>query len=502
MESSSKSKPVKPGRPQKAPAPLARTQGPFIVALASVCLCAAGLTFHFGQWQLWMGLELLLVTAIAFQSIPAAIGVLIAMSPYNAAIRWVADDTALVRGLRDVMSYSIFAVFFLRYWGKGKTKAHSSVVLYFVGWCVLVQLINGSSLLVGALGLRQLVQFFLLFPVIVAVLQGSERSGADDLLGVIVLTAGALSVVQFAQHLGYIHLPLPESEEILRRLGDVDVPRMVPIWEVSPSGLAIYMVSAAMIVIARFIETGRVPGLWWPCLAGTLACAWLSLSHSGVVAVCVGLSVIALCSRNKTLATVVLGVAILAFLPILFGKSSFTDETTAEYSQTFAKLYASSLSNAWIHPIFGTGAAPAGYLAELVGGEASSIGDGGWPLFACQVGIPAAAVMLLWALSILFHTARELRARITPAESGPRWVSLAALAAASVYFVNAHGVPWYRVGADVNFIVLVGILAALAKPAAGNVRSLAAKPRRPAPEVAPQVVVASAGTPTAPASGK
>src|ERR1035441_6485894 len=158
MESSIKSKPAMPGRPQKAPAPLVRTRTPFIVAFASVCLCAAGLALHLGPWQVWMGAELLLVTALAFQSIPAAIAILIAMSPYNSALRWVAGDTALVRGLRDVMSYSIFAVFFLRDLGKSQTKTHSQVVLFFVGWCVLVQLLNSSSLLVGVLGLRQLVQ--------------------------------------------------------------------------------------------------------------------------------------------------------------------------------------------------------------------------------------------------------------------------------------------------------------------------------------------------------
>ena len=479
-----------------------RTRTPFIVAFASVCLCAAGLALHLGPWQVWMGAELLLVTALAFQSIPAAIAILIAMSPYNSALRWVAGDTALVRGLRDVMSYSVFVVFFLRYMGKGQIKTHSWVVLYFVGWCVLVQLINSSSLLVGSLGLRQLVQFFLLFPVIVAVLGGSGGSGAENLLGVIVLTAGALSVVQFAQHFGYIHLPLPESEEILRRLGDIDVPRMIPIWDVASSGMAIYMVSAAMVVIARFMETGRVPLLWWPCLAGALACAGLSLSHSGVLAMLAGLGVIALCGKRKALGTAIAGLALLAFLPILFGKSSFTDETTAEYSQVFAKLYTSSLNTALAHPIFGTGAAPAGYLAELVGGEAQSIGDGGWPLFACQVGIPAAAVMLVWAVSILFNAAQGLRVGTTSPASTPRWIPLAALAAASVYFVNAHGVPWYRVGADVNFIVLVGILAALARPTAGNVRSLAEKLRRPALKQAARIVDASAGSPTALASGK
>ena len=438
-----------PRRPQKALASQVRARAPFIVAFASVCVCAAGLALDIGPWEVWLGAELLLVTAIAFQSIPAAIAVLIAMSPYNSALRWVAGDSSLVRGLRDVMSYSIFAVFFLRYMGKGQTKTPSWIVLYFVAWCVLVQLINSSSLLVGALGLRQLVQFFLLFPVIVAVLQGSERSGAEDLLGVIVLTAGALSVVQFANHFGYIQLPLPESEQLVRKLWDVETLRMIPIWEVAPSGLAIYMVSAALIVVARFMETGRVPVLWWPCLAGALACAWLSLSHSGVVAVLAGLGVIALCGKRKMLSAAILGVSLLAFIPILFGKSSFTDQTTAEYSETFTKLWASSLNAALAHPIFGTGAAPAGYLAELVGGEATSIGDGGWPLFACQVGIPAAAAMLVWALSILYNSARGLRADTTSPAGTPRWVPLAALAAASVYFINAHGVPWYRVGADV-----------------------------------------------------
>jgi hypothetical protein len=449
-----------------------------------------------------MGVELLLVTAIAFKSIPAAIAVLIAISPCNSAIRWVAGDTALIRGLRDVMSYSIFAVFFLRDLGKGQTKTHSQVVLFFVGWCVLVQLLNSSSLLVGVLGLRQLVQFFLLFPVLVAVLKGSERSGAEDLLEVIVFTAGALSVVQFANHFGYIHLPLPESEELLRKLGDIDLPRMVPIWEVSPSGLAIYMVSAALIVIARFMETGRIPMLWWPCLAGSLACAWLSLSHSGVVSLLLGLGVIAFCGRRKMLSAALLGVALLAFLPILFGKSSFTDETTAEYGATFTKLWADSLNTALAHPIFGTGAAPTGYLAELVEGEARTIGDGGWPMFACQVGIPVAAVMLVWALSIMFNAVRGLRADSTSPASAPRWVPLAALAAASVYFVNAHGVPWYRVGADVNFVVLAGILVALNPPIAGYRRLFGGKNRRLVLKSAAGVAAAQAGSPAVPAAGK
>jgi hypothetical protein len=470
-----------------------RSRAPCLIALTSVCLCAAALASQFGPWQVWMGAELVLVTAIAFQSIPAAIAVLIAISPYNSAIRWVAGDSTLIRGLRDVMSYAIFAVFLYRYWGQGRTEKHSWVVLYFAGWCVLVQVINETGLLVGVLGLRQLVQFFLLFPVIVAVLKGSERSSAEDLLEVIVITAGVLSVVQFANHLGYIHLPLPESEELSRKLWDVDVPRMIPIWEVSPSGLAIYMVSGALIVIARFVETGRVPALWWPCMAGSLASAWLTLSHSGVVAMVVGLGVIATCSRKRTLGAAILGVAVVAFLPILFGKSSFTDENTAEYSTTFAKLWAESLQSALAHPIFGIGAAPAGYLAELVEGEAHTIGDGGWPLFACQVGIPMAAIMLLWALSILWNAARGLMAKTSSSASTTRWVLLAALASASVYFVNAHGVPWYRVGADVNFIVLIAILAALTQPTAGYVQLLTEKFRHPRLKDTAGAAVAGAG---------
>ena len=47
-----------------------------------------------------------------------------------------------------------------------------------------------------------------------------------------------------------------------------------------------------------------------------------------------------------------------------------------------------------------------------------------------------------------------------------------------------------------NFVVLVGILAALTQPAAGNVRSLVGKLRRPpVPKVAAPVVAAPAGTP-------
>jgi hypothetical protein len=502
MELSVKSKPVVQERTRKAPARVVRGRGPFIFALASVGVCAAGLALNLGQWQVWMGLALVLVTAIAFQSIPAAIAVLIAISPYNSAIRWVAGDTSLVRGLRDVMSYIIFAVFFLRYWGKGRTKTHSWIVLYFVGWCVLVQFINSTSLLASALGLRQLVQFFLLFPVVVAVLQGSERSGAEDLLDMIVLTAGILSVVEFANHFGYITLPLPESEELLRKLWDVELPRMIPIWEVSPSGLAIYMVSASLIVIARFMETGRVPILWWPCLAGALACAGLSLSHSGVLALLVGLGVIMLCGQRKMLAAAILGVALLAFLPIMFGKSSFTDETTVDYSQTFAKLWRASLNTALAHPLFGTGAVPTGYLSELVEGEAHSIGDGGWALLACQVGIPVATAMLLWALSIMLNAVRGLRTETTSPASSPRWVSLGALAAASAYFVNAHGVPWYRVGADVNFVVLVGILTALAQPQKGSVRLLTGKLRRPARKTGAGVAAAPAGAPIASVAGK
>jgi len=502
MESSIKSKLATPRRPKEAPARVARARGPFVFALAWICVCAAGLAMNFGEWQIWMGVALVLVTAVAFQSIPAAIAVLIAISPYNSAIRWVAGDSSLVRGLRDVMSYIIFLVFFLRYWGRGQTKTHAWIVLYFVGWCVLVQLINSSSLLVGALGLRQLVQFFLLFPVIVAVLQGSERSGAEDLLGVIVLTAGVLSVVEFANHFGYIELPLPESELLVRKLWDVETLRMIPIWEVSPSGLAIYMVSASLIVVARFMETGRVPMLWWPCLGGALACAGLSLSLSGVVALLVGLAVIAFCGKRKMLAAVILGVALLAFLPILFGKSSFTDQTTAERGETFAKLWASDLKTALAHPIFGTGAAPTGYLAELVEGEAHSIGDGGWALFACQVGIPVAAVMLLWAVSIMLNAVQGLRTGTSSPASSPRWVPLGALAAASAYFINAHGVPWYRVGADVNFVVLVGILAALTQPTTGLVRSLGGESRAPGLKTGAGVAAAQAGPPTAPVAGK
>jgi hypothetical protein len=183
------------------------------------------------------------------------------------------------------------------------------------------------------------------------------------------------------------------------------------------------------------------------------------------VALLAGLGVIALCGKRKMLGAAILGVVLLAFLPIMFGKSSFTDETTAEYSQTFTKLWGDSLNTALAHPIFGTGAAPAGYLAELVEGEAHSIGDGGWALFACQVGIPMAAVMLVWAVSIMLNAARGLRTDTTSPASTPRWVPLAALAGASAYFINAHGVPWYRVGADVNFVVLAGILVAVGQPA-------------------------------------
>jgi hypothetical protein len=493
MESNTKSNSTRSRRLRDVPDRFVRSRAPYLIALVSLCLCAAALATDFGPWQVWMGAELVLVTAVAFQSIPAAIAVLIAISPYNSAIRWVAGDSALIRGLRDVMSYLIFAVFLYRYWGQGRTQKHSWIVFYFAGWCIFVQLINQSSLLVGALGLRQLVQFFLLFPVIVAVLQGSERSSAEDLLEVIVITAGVLSVVQFANHLGYIHLPLPESEEMSRKLWDVDVPRLIPIWEVSPSGLAIYMVAAALIVIARFVETGGVPALWWPCLAGSLACAWLTLSHSGVVAMVVGLGVIAACSRKRTFGAAILGVAVVAFLPILFGKSSFTDENTAEYSTTFAKLWAQSLQSALTHPIFGTGASPAGYLADLLDSESRTIGDGGWPLFACQVGIPMAAVMLIWAASILWNAARGLMAKTSSSARATRWVLLGALASACVYFVNAHGVPWYRVGADVNFIVLVAILAALTQPTGGYMQLLKAKLRRPSLKEAAGAAVVGAG---------
>ena len=149
MEPSIKSKSARSKRLREVPVRLARRCAPIIVAFVSVCLCAAGLVLHIGPWQVWVGAELLLVTAIAFQSIPAAVAVLIAVSPYNSALRWVAGDTAMVRGLRDLMSYSIFAVFFLRYGGKGQPKAHSRIVLYFVGWCFLVQLVNSSSLWSG-----------------------------------------------------------------------------------------------------------------------------------------------------------------------------------------------------------------------------------------------------------------------------------------------------------------------------------------------------------------
>jgi hypothetical protein len=311
------------------------------------------------------------------------------------------------------------------------------------------------------LGLRQLVQFFLLFPIIVALLTEDARSSAESLLGIIVFSAGILSVVQLANQFGYINIPVQGgSETLMRAVGNEQVARMIPIWEVSPSGLAVYMISASMIVIARLGETGKVPILWLACLVGCLACAGLSLSHSGVVSILLGLAVVSICGRRKALGALVLGVVFVAVLPILFGKASFTEQDTADYSVTFFQIWDASLTLALQHPVFGTGAAPSGYLAELVEGEARSIGDGGWALFACQIGIPVALGMLWWAVSILKGAVLTLL-NDKPADGSKRWVLLAALGAAVVYFVNAHGVPWYRVGADVNFIVLAGILTAL-----------------------------------------
>ena len=67
-----------------------------------------------------------------------------------------------------------------------------------------------------------------------------------------------------------------------------------------------------------------------------------------------------------------------------------------------------SFNTALAHPIFGTGAPETGCLAELVEGEAHSMGDGGCALFAGQVGIPVAMDTLLLALSIMVERVREL----------------------------------------------------------------------------------------------
>ena len=442
---------------------------PFLAAFALVCICAAGTYFDAGPWQIWVGIAILSVVLIAFVSIPAAIAVLIVFSPYNSLIRQVAGDSILIRGLRDLMSYVILAVFFVKFSGKSRTRAHSTVAWLFIFWCVVVQLIqfiHSGSPLIGILGLRALVGFFLFFPVLVAVLSLSENGVADaeGLLGTIVFTAGVVAVIQLANHFNLIHIPIEfsdEQETLIRNLGGNDFTRMNPIWEVSPSGLAIYLISATMIIIARFAETGKVPILWLPCLAGNLACAFLTLSHATIVSFLLGLGVISICIRRKVLGGVVLMAVTLAAMPILFGNNSFSEKNTAEYSVSFFKIWAASWASALSHPIFGTGAAPSGYLAELAQGEAHSIGDGGWAMFASQVGIPFTIVMLWWSLSILVKSGHTLIGD-NSADGSKRWVLLGALSGAAVYFANAHGVPWYRVGADVNFIVLVAILTVFA----------------------------------------
>jgi hypothetical protein len=494
MESSIKSKSVIPRRLREASARLAQPRAPFIVAFASVCLCAAGLALGIGPWQLWVGAELLYVVAIAFNNIPAAVGILIAISPYNSAIRWVAGEGAFIRGVRDVISYVIFAVFLQRYGDRTKQRTHSTIALFFVCWCVLVQILNSSGLLAGVLGLRELVQFFLLFPVVVALVSEEDRSSAEGLLGVIVLTAGVMSFVQLANYFGIIHLPLPESEELVRRYGEQEILRMIPIVEISPSGLAVYMVSASMIVIARFMETRQVPWFWVPCLAGALSCTWLSMSHSGVVALLVGLGVIAFCGKRPGLSFILLVVVFVASFPILFGETSFTEKNTAEYSKVLVSGWQSDLNTAFAHPVFGMGASPAGYLAGVLESEFQTIGDGGWALLACQVGIPVAALMFGWAVSIMGIAAWNLKTEATAPASSGRWVPLGALAAAVVYFVNAHGVPWYRVGADVNFVVLAGILVALGQPKLlGSAKPLRKVPRSVLNGRVPAAVAAAGG---------
>lgn len=261
-----------PGMPIPRPglAKLASGNAPYIAAFASVCLCAAGLIFRAGPWQLWVGLEFIFTAAIAFKSIPAAVGILILISPYNSIIRSVAGDGAFVRGFRDLLSYLIFAVFWLQCAGRVRNRTHSSIALLFVGWCVLVQIVNSHGLTASLLGVRQLVQFFLLFPIVVAVVSEQGRRCAANLLGVIVVTAGVMSLVQLANHFEYIHLPIAEGEggSLLRNFQGRELVRMIPIVEISPSGLAIYMISASVIVIARIIETRRAPLLWIGCLAG------------------------------------------------------------------------------------------------------------------------------------------------------------------------------------------------------------------------------------------
>lgn len=439
-----------------------RNQQAIIIAVISTCICAAGLAFETGPWQLWIGAILLLVCSIAYENIPAAVAVLITIGPFNDAIRWHTDN-ALILGIRDIFSYIIFFVFYIRYRGRFQLCGHSAIAVFFVIWCVFVQSINMTGFVVGALGLRSLVQFFLLFPVVVIVVSESGVKAASDLLGVIVITAGILSVVQLLNHFGYIKLLLPESEVLIRNFGGGNLPRMIPILKISSSGLAIYMVSASLIVFARLLETGKVPFIWLPCLCGSLACAGLTLSHSGLVALLVGIATLCLCSNKRKLAAIILAGAFFLFLPVLFGNSSFTDKNTSEYSATFFKLWEDNLKLAMANPVFGTGAVPAGYLAEVIEGEQHSNGDGGWAMFACQVGIPMAAIMLGWALGIVGVAIWTLRTNEYLSKRR-RWVLAATLVATVVYFVNAHGVPWYRVGADVNFIVLAAILIGLSRP--------------------------------------
>ena len=454
-----------PGMPIPRPglAKLASGNAPYIAAFASVCLCAAGLIFRAGPWQLWVGLEFIFTAAIAFKSIPAAVGILILISPYNSIIRSVAGDGAFVRGFRDLLSYLIFAVFWLQCAGRVRNRTHSSIALLFVGWCVLVQIVNSHGLTASLLGVRQLVQFFLLFPIVVAVVSEQGRRCAANLLGVIVVTAGVMSLVQLANHFEYIHLPIAEGEggSLLRNFQGRELVRMIPIVEISPSGLAIYMISASVIVIARIIETRRAPLLWIGCLAGPLVCAVLSLSHTCFVATLVGLGVVAFCGKRQGLGYVMLGAVFVVSLPTLFGNASLTGKNTADYSMVFIHGWKADLNLAFSHPLFGAGASPGGYLAELLGSDTTTIGDGGWALLARQVGIPMGAMMFCWAVSIMWIGAWNLKTDATAQAGSQSWMLLGALAAAAVYFVNAHGVPWYRVGADVNFIVLAGILAGL-----------------------------------------
>ena len=430
--------------------------------LVVVGLCAVGLILKAGPWHFWVGGLMAWTFFVACDNVAAAICMLILVSPFNQAIRWVCEDSLLVRPWRDLIVYGLVACFMLSR-RRLDRHVHSVAAMAFIAWCILLQFIHAEAPLHGVLAFRQLTAYAILFPVTVAVCLTDKGRAVESLLTALVSASGVICTIQLAAYFGVLRLPMDVSpDELLRPIGVHQISRMMAIQTGSPSGLAIYALSASMIAFARLVCTGRMPRLWWACVAVSLTCAFLTASHSALVGMLLGWSVIALFTARRWATLVWAAGAALAAWP-LFVIATLTGKTTFEYAMVFLTWARQDFVRALDHFFLGAGVVPTGYLSRLVQDGQRSLCDGGWGLLALQVGIPAALMMVLWCVTAYVLPALSLYQRRRSGRGGwlMSWYGIAAFAGGIIYFVNAHGVPWSRPGADVNFFVLTSILLSL-----------------------------------------